>query len=189
MHYFVHPTAVVEPGVQIGPRTKIWHFCHLRRGAVIGAECVLGKGVFVDVGVHIGNRCKIQNHVSLYDGVYCEDEVFIGPSAVFTNVKNPRAFISRRGAFQRTLLRKGCTIGANATIICGIEIGSYAFVGAGAVVTRSVPAFALVVGAPARQIGWVSHAGLRLHFDEQGRATCPESGQMYEKTPQGLRCV
>lgn len=157
----IHPTAVIDDGCRIGAGTKVWHFCHLMPGAVIGENCVLGQNVFVANGVILGNGVKVQNNVSLYEGVICEDEVFIGPSAVFTNVTNPRSAINRKNEFKKTFLRKGATIGANATILCGVEIGQYAFVGAGAVVTKDVPAFALVTGNPAVQRGRMNEKGER----------------------------
>ena len=177
--YYAHPSAILDEGCVVGAGSRIWHFCHLMPGARLGARCILGQNVFVADGVVLGNGVKVQNNVSLYTGVTCEDYVFIGPSAVFTNVRNPRAFIERKTEYRPTLLRRGCTIGANATIVCGITIGEYAFVGAGAVVTRDVPPYALVLGNPADQVGWVSERGLRLHFDEAGFATCPESGELY----------
>ena len=180
MSYFVHPTAVVDPECQIGKGTKIWHFTHVMPHSVIGEDCVLGQNVFVAEGVRLGNQVKVQNNVSLYDGVECEDDVFLGPSMVFTNVVNPRSFINRKSEFQKTIVRRGATVGANATIVCGCEIGRYAFVGAGAVVTKSVPNYALVVGNPARQMGWMSRYGHRLKFDADGFATCPESGERYQ---------
>ena len=158
---FIHPTSVIDEGCRIGAGTKVWHFCHLMSGAVIGENCILGQNVFVANGVILGNGVKVQNNVSLYEGVICEDEVFIGPSAVFTNVTNPRSAINRKNEFKKTFLRKGATIGANATILCGIEIGQYAFVGAGAVVTKDVPAFALVTGNPAVQRGRMNEKGER----------------------------
>ncbi|MEZ4988573.1 MAG: acyltransferase [Saprospiraceae bacterium] len=182
---FIHPTAIVDEGAIIGGGTKIWHFCHIMGGAVIGGGCNLGQNVFIADKVVLGRNVKVQNNVSLYEGVVCEDDVFIGPSAVFTNVLNPRSAVVRKHAYRPTLLRKGATIGANATIVCGVEIGAYAFVGAGAVVTRSVPDFALVTGVPARQTGWMSAAGLKLTFDEQGSAICPETGVRY-RLQQGL---
>lgn len=177
--YYAHPSAILDEGCVVGAGSRIWHFCHLMPGARLGARCILGQNVFVADGVVLGNGVKVQNNVSLYTGVTCEDYVFIGPSAVFTNVRNPRAFIERKTEYRPTLLRRGCTIGANATIVCGITIGEYAFVGAGAVVTRDVPPYALVLGNPAEQVGWVSERGLRLHFDEAGFATCPESGEQF----------
>ncbi len=176
----IHPTAIIDPGATIGSGTRIWHFGHVMAGARIGADCTLGQNVFVASGAVIGDRVKIQNNVSVYDGVTIEDEVFLGPSCVLTNVRNPRAAVSRRDAFQKTLLRRGCTIGANATVVCGVTVGRFAFVGAGAVVTRDVLDHALVVGVPARQVGWVSRRGCRLpEPDEDGVTRCPESGEGY----------
>lgn len=157
--YYVHPTAVVDPGAQIGKGTRIWHFCHLMPQTVLGEDCILGQNVFIDNNARIGDRVKVQNNVSIYNGVVVEDDVFLGPSVVFTNVINPRSFIERKSEFQPTVIRKGATIGANATILCGVEIGEYAMVGAGAVVTRNVLPYALVVGNPARQTGWVNKDG------------------------------
>ena len=182
MSYFVHPTAIVDAGCQIGDGTKIWHFCHLMSRCVIGESCIIGQNVFVADGVKLGNRVKVQNNVSIYDGVECEEDVFLGPSAVFTNVLNPRSFIERKSEFKKTLLRKGATIGANATVVCGHTVGRYALVGAGSVVTHDVPDYALVAGNPARQIGWVSACGHTLAFDEEGFATCPECGHRYQLT-------
>lgn len=179
MSYFAHSTAVVDEGCQIGAGSKIWHFCHLMSGCVLGERCILGQNVMIAPGVRLGNGVKVQNNVSLYTGVICEDDVFIGPSAVFTNVINPRSFLERKTEFRPTLLGKGASIGANATIICGITLGEYCLIGAGAVVTRSVPAFALVMGNPARPSGWVSRFGHRLNFDGKGRAICPENGEQY----------
>jgi UDP-2-acetamido-3-amino-2,3-dideoxy-glucuronate N-acetyltransferase len=176
---YIHPSSIVDPGANIGAGTKIWHFCHVMSSAVIGEECSLGQNVFVGAGVHIGKRVKIQNNVSLYSGVICEDEVFLGPSVVFTNVINPRSAVNRQGEYQTTSVGKGCTVGANATILCGISLGAYAFIGAGAVVTTDVKPYALMVGVPARQIGWMSAYGERLHFDENQEALCPGSGQRY----------
>lgn len=173
--YFAHPTAVVDPGVQIGAGTKIWHFSHVLGGSVIGAHCVLGQNVVAGPDVKIGNGCKIQNNVSIYKGVTLEDDVFCGPSMVFTNVINPRAFIERKDEFRPTLIKRGASIGANATIVCGNTVGEYAMVGAGAVVTRDVPAYALIVGAPARFLGWISRSGDRLEND----LVCPRTGERY----------
>lgn len=184
--YFAHPTAVVDAGAEIGAGTKIWHFCHLMPGCQLGRDCILGQNVFVASGVRLGNGVKVQNNVSLYAGVSCEDAVFLGPSVVFTNVINPRSAIERKDAFRPTLVRQGASIGANATILCGLEIGAYALVGAGAVVTRSVPPFALVLGNPARQRGWVSRRGLTLQFDAAGWAQCPEGGDWYQQTAAGV---
>lgn len=179
MSYYAHPTAVIDEGAVIGDGTKIWHFSHIMPGAVIGEACSLGQNVVVSPGVTLGRNVKIQNNVSLYTGVTCEDDVFLGPSCVFTNVINPRSAIVRRDQFKATPVAKGASIGANATIICGHKIGRYALIGAGAVVTKDVPDFALVVGNPAQQLGWVSEYGHRLQFDAEGHATCPESGQTY----------
>lgn len=177
---FIHSTAIIDEGAQIGAGTRIWHFCHLMRDSRVGERCILGQNVFVDNNTLIGNGVKIQNNVSVYNGVVLEDDVFLGPSMVFTNVINPRSFIERKQEFKKTLIKKGATIGANATILCGIEIGTYAMIGAGAVVTKSVPDFALMTGNPARQTGWVSKAGNTLHFDENGVAICPGSGGTYK---------
>ncbi len=171
----VHDTAVVDADVEIGEATSIWHFCHVSAGARIGAGCVLGQNVFVGARVVIGDRCKIQNNVSVFRGVTLEDEVFCGPSCVFTNVRTPRAFVERKAEFAPTLVSRGATIGANATIICGVRIGRYAMIGAGAVVTRDVQEFALVVGNPSRRIGWVSRSGERLGSD----LVCPRTGERY----------
>jgi UDP-2-acetamido-3-amino-2,3-dideoxy-glucuronate N-acetyltransferase len=177
--FYAHPTAVIDEGCQIGSGTRVWHFCHLMSGAIIGQNCILGQNTFVAGGVILGNRVKVQNNVSLYTGVRCEDEVFVGPSAVFTNVINPRAGIERKDAYRPTLVRQGASIGANATIVCGVTIGRYALIGAGAVVTHDVPDYALVVGNPARQKGWVSMAGHNLEFDAAGIAVCPETQEKY----------
>lgn len=177
--YYSHPTAIIDEGARIGKGTKIWHFCHVMPDSSIGENCVLGQNVLVSSGVTLGKGVKVQNNVSLYTGVFCEDDAFIGPSAVFTNVVNPRSFLNRKDEFRQTFVKRGATIGANATIVCGITLGEYSFVGAGAVVTRDVPAFALVVGNPARIMGWVSKHGHRLKFDENGAALCPESGESY----------
>ena len=177
--YSAHPTSIIDEGSIIGQGTKIWHFTHIMRGAVIGEECNLGQNVVISPDVILGSGVKVQNNVSIYSGVVCEDDVFLGPSCVFTNVINPRSAISRKHEFRKTLVRKGASIGANATIICGIEIGEYAMIGAGAVVTKSVAAYALVSGNPAREAGWVSKAGHKLNFDDQSRAVCPESGEIY----------
>ena len=178
-HYFSHPTAVIDQGCSIGKGTKIWHFSHLMSGCIIGEDCSIGQNVFIGSNVILGKNIKVQNNVSIYEGVICEDDVFLGPSMVFTNVINPRGAIERRKEFRQTLVRKGATIGANATIVCGNEIGEYAFIGAGAVITKPVPAYALVVGNPAKQIVWMSEYGHRLHFDENNVATCAESGESY----------
>ncbi|MEM1218291.1 MAG: acyltransferase [Bacteroidota bacterium] len=179
MSFFAHPTAVLDPGCEVGEGTKIWHFSHLMPGCKVGATCNIGQNVFIANGVELGQNVKVQNNVSLYEGVHCEDDVFLGPSMVFTNVKNPRSGFNRRSQYLQTTVRRGVTIGANATIVCGIEIGAYAFIGAGAVVTKNVAPYALLVGNPARQTGWMSEAGLRLDFDQYGKAKCPETGEYY----------
>jgi len=179
MGYFAHETAVIDEGCEIGEGTKIWHFSHLMPGCVLGANCNLGQNVVVSPDVILGNNVKVQNNVSIYTGVICEDDVFLGPSMVFTNVLNPRSAINRRDQYTQTVVKKGATIGANATIICGHNIGRYAFIGAGAVVTKEVPDYALVLGNPARQAGWMSESGHRLEFDEKGIALCPESNEQY----------
>jgi UDP-2-acetamido-3-amino-2,3-dideoxy-glucuronate N-acetyltransferase len=178
--FFVHPTAVVDDGAVVGAGCKIWHFSHVSSGSVLGAGCNLGQNVMVAPGVVLGRNVKVQNNVSIYNGVTCEDDVFLGPSAVFTNVTNPRSAINRRDQFSATRVGRGATIGANATIVCGHDIGPYAFIGAGAVVTKHVPAYALVVGNPSRQIGWMSEYGHRLEFNDLGQAECPESRERYE---------
>jgi len=177
---FIHQTAVVDDGAQIGDGTKIWHFCHIMSKAQIGKNCSLGQNVFVADNVVLGNNVKVQNNVSIYTGVICEDDVFLGPSMVLTNVINPRSAVVRKNEYKQTLIKKGATIGANATIVCGHTIGQYAFIGAGAVVTKDVPDFALIVGNPAKQIGWMSRYGHRLNFDNQNIAVCPESGEKYQ---------
>jgi UDP-2-acetamido-3-amino-2,3-dideoxy-glucuronate N-acetyltransferase len=178
MTYFAHPSAIIDPGARIGEGARIWHFCHVSSGAVLGENCILGQNVFVADGVILGKGVKVQNNVSLYTGVVCENDVFLGPSMVFTNVINPRSFIERKNEFRPTLVKQGASIGANATVLCGITLGRYCMIGAGAVVTKDVPDFALVTGIPALQIGWVSRLGLRLHF-ESGKAVCAESGETY----------
>lgn len=175
----IHPTAVIDDGCHIGNGTKIWHFSHIMPKAVIGEHCNIGQNCVISPDVTLGVNVKVQNNVSLYTGVNCEDDVFIGPSAVFTNILNPRSAVVRRDQYVATNIRRGASIGANATIVCGIEIGRYALIGAGAVVTKDVPAYALVVGNPAKQIGWVSAYGHRLYFDENQEAACPESGERY----------
>jgi UDP-2-acetamido-3-amino-2,3-dideoxy-glucuronate N-acetyltransferase len=178
--YYSHETAIVDNGCIIGGGTKIWHFSHIMHGAVLGQNCNIGQNVVVSPDVVLGNNVKVQNNVSIYTGVTCDDDVFLGPSCVFTNVTNPRSAVNRRGQYAKTHVGKGASIGANATIVCGHDIGSFAFIGAGAVVTKNVPDFALLVGNPARQTGWMSEFGHKLKFDENGKATCPESGQIYE---------
>ena len=179
---FIHPTAIVDDGASIGPRTKIWHFVHVLSGTTIGEGCVLGQNVMAGPDVTIGDGCKLQNNVAVYKGVTLEADVFCGPSCVFTNVLTPRAFVERKNEFAPTLVRRGATIGANATIVCGVTIGQYAMIGAGAVVTKDIPDFALVVGNPARRLGWVSRAGERLGND----LTCPRTGETYRETDNGL---
>jgi len=178
--FYVHPTAVVDEGCMIGEGSKIWHFCHLMSGSVIGKICSLGQNVMVASGVKLGNNVKVQNNVSIYEGVECEDDVFLGPSMVFTNITNPRSAIVRKGQYAKTIVHKGATIGANSTIVCGHNIGEYAFIGAGAVVTKHVKPYALMVGNPARQIGWMSEYGHRLNFNAKGIAVCPESKDKYK---------
>lgn len=177
--YFAHPSAVIDQGCSIGEGTKIWHFSHVMSGCRIGRNCNLGQNVVVSPGVTLGDNVRIQNNVSVYTGVTCEDDVFLGPSAVFTNVINPRSAVSRKDEYKPTPVGKGASIGANATIVCGHRIGRFAFIGAGAVVTRDVPDYALVIGNPARQTGWMSEYGHKLIFDKEGIALCPESGQTY----------
>jgi len=179
-NYFAHETAVIDEGAIIGEGTSIWHFCHIMPNAKLGKKCNLGQNVFVASDVVLGNNVKVQNNISIYTGVVCEDDVFLGPSMVFTNVTNPRSGVNRRGQYSKTTVKKGASIGANATIVCGHDIGEFAFIGAGSVVTKTIPAYALVVGNPAKQIGWMSEYGHRLNFDENGFATCPESGEKYE---------
>jgi len=177
--YFAHETAVIDEGCEIGEGTKIWHFSHIMPNCKLGTKCNIGQNVVISPEVVLGNNVKVQNNVSIYTGVICEDDVFLGPSMVFTNVINPRSGVNRRGQYAKTIVRKGVSIGANATIVCGNDIGTYAFIGAGAVVTKYVPPYALVVGNPARQIGWMSEFGHRLTFDNNQEATCPESLEKY----------
>lgn len=177
-NYFAHPTAIIDENVDIGDNTNIWHFSHIMPCCKIGDHCNLGQNVVVSPEVILGNRVKVQNNVSLYTGVICEDDVFLGPSMVFTNVINPRSAVNRKEQYRKTLVKKGATIGANATIICGVTIGEYAFIGAGAVITKDVPPYALVIGNPARQTGWMSEYGHKLKFND-GIAICPESGEEY----------
>ena len=179
MTYFVHDTAVIDLGAKIGEGTKVWHFSHIMPGAVLGTNCNLGQNVFVADEVVIGNGVKIQNNVSVYEGVIIEDDVFLGPSMVFTNVQAPRSFFEQK-SYAQTIVEKGATIGANATVVCGHKIGAYAFIGAGAVVTKDVAPYAMMVGVPARRIGWVSRHGKRLDFDQKGKASCPLNGDEYE---------
>lgn len=176
---FIHPSSFVDDGAVIGPGCRIWHFSHIMAGAVLGPACNIGQNVMVAADVKLGRQVKVQNNVSIYSGVTCEDDVFLGPSCVFTNVRNPRSAVPRKSQYRPTGIRRGATIGANATIVCGVEIGRYAFVGAGAVVTHDVAPYSLVVGVPARHVGWMSRYGHRLTFDERGYAVCPESGEKY----------
>lgn len=178
-NYYVHSSSIIDDNCQIGEGTKIWHFSHVMPGAVIGSNCNLGQNVVVSPKVILGNNVRVQNNVSIYEGVICEDDVFLGPSMVLTNVINPRSAVSRKQEFKTTLIKKGASIGANATIVCGNTIGEYAFIGAGTVVTKDVLAYALVVGNPGRQVGWMSEFGHRLAFDKSNKAICPESGQEY----------
>ena len=179
MSYFAHETAVIDEGCSIASDVKIWHFSHIMPNCNIGKNCNIGQNCVISPDVILGNNVKIQNNVSIYTGVICEDDVFLGPSMVFTNVTNPRSAVNRRGQYAKTTVKKGATIGANATIVCGYDIGEYAFIGAGAVITKSVSAYALVVGNPAKQIGWMSEYGQKLIFDSEVRATCSESGEHY----------
>lgn len=178
-NYFAHPTAVIDEGCEIGSGVKIWHFSHIMPNSVIGDNCNIGQNVVVSPGVTLGKNVKVQNNVSIYEGVVCEDDVFLGPSMVFTNVINPRSAVVRKNEYKTTLVKKGASIGANATIICGNNIGEYSFIGAGAVVTKEVLPYALVMGNPARQTGWVSEYGIKLMFDKEGKAVCSESGEKY----------
>lgn len=180
VNYIAHESAYIDDGCTIGSNTRIWHFSHIMSGAVVGENCNIGQNVVVSPKVTIGNNVRIQNNVSVYEGVIVEDDVFLGPSMVFTNVINPRSAVSRKHEYRKTLVRKGASIGANATIVCGVELGEYCFIGAGAVVTKNVPAYALLVGNPARQIGWMSEHGVRLNFDADGLAVCGETGIRYE---------
>jgi UDP-2-acetamido-3-amino-2,3-dideoxy-glucuronate N-acetyltransferase len=178
--YFAHESSYIDDGASIGRGTKIWHFCHVMGGAIIGERCNLGQNVVVMSGTRLGNNVKVQNNVSIYEGVFLEDDVFCGPSCVFTNVLNPRSHISRKSEYRKTLVRRGTSIGANATIVCGITLGEYCFIGAGAVVRSDVPAFALMVGVPARRVGWICRCGVRLQVRE-GRSTCGACGTAYRE--------
>lgn len=188
-NYFAHETAIVDAGCNIGNGTKIWHFSHIMPDCTIGENCNIGQNVVVSPGVILGKNVKIQNNVSIYSGVECEDDVFLGPSMVFTNVINPRSAVNRRGEYSKTVVKRGASIGANATIVCGHDIGEFAFIGAGAVVTKHVPAFALMVGNPARQMGWMSEFGIRLEFDTDGMAICQESGDKYQLLNQTVKKI
>jgi len=178
-HFFKHESSYVDEECQIGEGTKIWHFSHIMSNCIIGKNCNIGQNVVVSPDVHLGNNVRIQNNVSVYTGVICEDNVFLGPSMVFTNVINPRSQVSRKNEYKQTIVREGASIGANATIICGNEIGKYALIGAGSVITKNVKPYALMIGNPARQIGWISEYGQKLVFDENGIAKCPETGELY----------
>ena len=180
MDYFVHETAVIDNGCKIGKGTKIWHFSHIMPDCIIGENCNIGQNVVVSPGVVLGKNVKVQNNVSIYTGVICEDDVFLGPSMVFTNVMNPRSAVNRKNEYLKTTVKRGASIGANATIVCGHDIGEFAFVGAGTVVTKDVPAYALVIGNPSRQTGWMSEFGHKLKFDASGIAVCPESNEKYQ---------
>ena len=179
-NYYSHETAIIDEGCIIGEGVKIWHFSHVMPNCIIGDKCNIGQNVVISPEVVLGKNVKIQNNVSIYTGVICEDDVFLGPSMVFTNVINPRSAVNRKNEYAKTFVKKGSSIGANATIVCGHDIGEYAFIGAGAVVTKTIPAYALVVGNPAKQIGWVSEYGHRLNFNDEGIAICPESNQEYQ---------
>lgn len=178
--FFAHESSFIDEGCKIGKGSKIWHFSHIMPNCEIGENCNIGQNVVVSPNVKLGNNVKVQNNVSIYTGVICEDDVFLGPSMVFTNVINPRSAVARKSEYKQTVVKRGASIGANATIVCGHDIGEFAFIGAGAVVTKTVPAYALVVGNPARQVGWMSEYGHRLHFDEKGHAECPESKIKYK---------
>ncbi len=178
--YFAHPSAIIDEGCRIGKGTKIWHFSHIMPNCTLGENCNIGQNVVISPEVVLGKNVKVQNNVSIYTGVTCDDDVFLGPSMVFTNVINPRSAVNRKSEYAKTHVGKGASIGANATIVCGHDIGEFAFIGAGTVVTKTVPAFALVVGNPSRQIGWMSEYGHRLEFDATGKAICKESGQVYQ---------
>jgi UDP-2-acetamido-3-amino-2,3-dideoxy-glucuronate N-acetyltransferase len=187
--YFAHPTAIIDEACKIGSGTKIWHFSHIMSHCTIGQKCNIGQNVVISPEVILGRNVKVQNNVSIYTGVTCEDDVFLGPSMVFTNVINPRSAIVRKDAYTKTIVRKGASIGANATIVCGNTIGQFAFIGAGSVVTKEIPPYALLVGNPAKQIGWVSEYGHRLIFDEKGFATCPESHQKYQLADHAVKRI
>lgn len=186
-NYFVHPSSIIDEGAKIGDGSKIWHFCHIMGGCEIGENCNVGQNVVISPDVKLGKNVKVQNNVSIFTGVTCEDDVFLGPSMVFTNVNNPRSAIVRKNQYLKTTVGKGATIGANATVVCGHNIGEYAFIGAGAVVTKDIPAYSLVVGNPAKMIGWMSEYGHKLKFNANGIAVCPESKQEYTLTGNKVR--
>jgi len=188
-NYYSHETAIIDEGCNIGNDVKIWHFSHIMSNCIIGDKCNIGQNVVISPEVILGKNVKVQNNVSIYTGVICDDDVFIGPSVVFTNVINPRSAVNRKNEYAKTIVKKGASIGANATIVCGHEIGEFAFIGAGAVVTKTIPAYALVVGNPAKQIGWVSEYGNRLQFNENGKANCPETNQEYELKKEIVRRI
>lgn len=189
-NFFIHPTAIADDGCVIGDNTKIWHFSHIMENAIIGNNCNIGQNVVISPGVILGNNCKVQNNVSIYSGVICDDDVFLGPSCVFTNVINPRSEVCRKNEYMKTRIGKGATIGANATIVCGNNIGEYAFIGAGAVITKEVPPFALMIGNPARQSGWMSKNGYKLSFNDEGIAICvEEEGRKYELKEGIVKCL
>jgi len=187
--YYVHPSSFVDEPCEIGAGTRIWHFSHIMKGARIGMHCIFGQNSSVAGDVVIGNNVKVQNNVSIYTGTEIEDDVFLGPSCVLTNVSNPRSQVNRHSLYERTLLRRGCSIGANATVVCGVTVGRYAFVGAGAVITKDVPDYALIAGVPGKRVGWMSRHGHRLQFDAEGNAACPESGFRYRLADGLVRCL
>jgi UDP-2-acetamido-3-amino-2,3-dideoxy-glucuronate N-acetyltransferase len=189
MEYFAHSSAVIDEGCEIGKGTKIWHFSHIMPNCKLGERCNIGQNVVISPDVILGNNVKVQNNVSIYTGVICEDDVFLGPSMVFTNVINPRSAVVRRGEYSRTTVKKGASIGANATIVCGNDLGEYCFIGAGTVITKEVPAYALMVGNPGKQIGWMSKFGHRLEFDHENKAMCPESNESYELKEGAVICL
>ena len=189
MNFFAHPTAVIDEGCSIGNDTKIWHFSHIMPNSIIGEKCNIGQNVVISPDVRLGNNVKVQNNVSIYTGVECEDDVFLGPSMVFTNVINPRSAIARRDQYLKTVVKRGASIGANATIVCGNDLGEYCFIGAGSVVTKEVKPYALIVGNPGRQLGWISKHGHRLEFDTSNRAVCPEGKDTYESNDDFVICL
>lgn len=189
MNFFAHPTAVIDEGSSIGNDTKIWHFSHIMPNSIIGEKCNIGQNVVISPDVRLGNNVKVQNNVSIYTGVECEDDVFLGPSMVFTNVINPRSAIARRDQYLKTVVKRGASIGANATIVCGNDLGEYCFIGAGSVVTKEVKPYALIVGNPGRQLGWISKHGHRLEFDASNRAVCPEGKDTYELKDDYVICL
>jgi len=189
MNFFAHPTAVIDEGCSIGNDTKIWHFSHIMPNSIIGEKCNIGQNVVISPDVRLGNNVKVQNNVSIYTGVECEDDVFLGPSMVFTNVINPRSAIARRDQYLKTVVKRGASIGANATIVCGNDLGEYCFIGAGSVVTKEVKPYALIVGNPGRQLGWISKHGHRLEFDASNRAVCPEGKDTYELKDDFVICL